>query len=243
MKKELVCSKMTEKLNKSNRRINKQMKTNFEMMVSFNFPHIEKLLGNVIKIKMNDISVQQQQIDSNLSDDDSFEQLYETFIPTPIQYYQTIDLNQIELNRIKELNIATSLAAFYDQNRFEIIGDVTHLVEALNLGELYIRKTIKMCKNISAYKSLKQDDQLSILKVYFIELIVICFSFTFDPKMDGFPIILNENSNKARIIPLSLLYEAKKQNALYFCRQYSNQFHNELEQDSTIRDLVNMNFT
>jgi len=40
------------------------------------------------------------------------------------------------------------------------------------------------------------------------------------------------------MIKLNLLYEAKKQNALYYCRQYSYKFHAELEDDSTIRDLV-----
>jgi len=139
---------------------------------------------------------------------------------------------------LREIEHATDVAAFYDENRLQVIGEVTDLVYALNLAELYIKKTIRFCKSFAAFKMLIQEDQLSILKAFFSELMIVRFAFVFNPEKDGYPVIEDENRRQAVFIKLNLLYEAKKQNVLYYCRQYSQKFHAELEDDSAIRDLI-----
>ena len=48
------------------------------------------------------------------------------------------------------------------------------------------KKTIYL---LLAFKCLTQDNQLGILKGFFTEMIIVCFSFTVIPERDGFPII------------------------------------------------------
>ncbi|KAH9407866.1 Ligand binding domain of hormone receptors protein [Tyrophagus putrescentiae] len=151
-----------------------------------------------------------------------------------------IELNSYELACIEEVKHAANEASFYDKTKFPVIGEVPNLIYALNLAELYIRKMIKLCKNINAFKCLTQDNQLGILKGFFTEMIIVCFSFTVIPERDGFPIIeVDENRQQALLVKLiDILYEAKKENFYHFCRQNLFRFHELLEEDTTIRDLI-----
>lgn len=60
-----------------------------------------------------------------------------------------VELNSYELQCIDEVRNAANEASFYDKTKFPVIGEVPNLLYALNLSELYIRKMIKLCKNIS----------------------------------------------------------------------------------------------
>jgi len=100
-----------------------------------------------------------------------------------------MELNTHERDLLSEIEHANVIAAFYDENRLQVIGEVTDLVYALNLAELYIKKTIKFCKNFLAFRTLIQDDQLAILKSFFTELMIVRFAFVFNPEKDGYPVI------------------------------------------------------
>lgn len=102
-------------------------------------------------------------------------------------YY--IELNVHEFALIQEIEVATETAGFYDESRFQLVGEVNDLIYALNLAETYIKKTIKFCKAIGAFRGLSQDDQLTIMKDFFPELMLIRFCFVFNPEKDGFPVI------------------------------------------------------
>lgn len=102
-------------------------------------------------------------------------------------YY--IELNVHEFSLIREIEAATETAAFYDESRFQLVGEVNDLIYALNLAETYIKKTIKFCKAINAFKVLSQDDQLTIMKDFFTELMLIRFCFVFNAEKDGIPVI------------------------------------------------------
>lgn len=91
---------------------------------------------------------------------------------------------------MKEIEQATEYAAFFNANRMVIIGEATNLVFALNCAELYIRKAIKFCKSFAAFKVLSQDDQLTLIKGFFAELMIIRLSFVFDRLKDGWPVII-----------------------------------------------------
>ena len=101
----------------------------------------------------------------------------------------TIELAANEQILIEEIVSASKCAEFYDENHFKIVGEVTDLIYALNLGELYIKKTIKFCKSISMFRGLNQQDQLVMLKDFFTEMMIVRFGYVYDPVRDALPVI------------------------------------------------------
>lgn len=204
-----------------------------------------------------------EQIEKTLMVSEDFQQfeLVEPILPLPRQLY-TLELNPLELDHIQEIQLASRASSFYDENRLQLIGEASDLVYALNLAATYVKKTIKFIKSISAFRQLNQDVQLTILKSFFTELLLIRFAFVFDQEKDGFAvfevnvdsllilvffyiiififnlILKNESCNKAVLIRLNIISEAKRQNMLLACRHYSSEFHAEMESDSILRNLV-----
>lgn len=108
-------------------------------------------------------------------------------------------LTETEFEQISEILHATLMAKFYDESQFKIIGEITDLIYALNLAELYIRKTILFCKNIAVFEQLQEDDQLILLKNFFTELMLIRIGYVFDVEREAFIVIKvccnNNNDN------------------------------------------------
>lgn len=104
--------------------------------------------------------------------------------PTPI-----VQLADWELRTIGAVAEASKLAGFFEENTFQVVGEMTNLIEALNLAELYIKKTIKFCKHFEAFRELPQDDQLLLLKDFFTELMLIRICYVFVPEKDAFVVI------------------------------------------------------
>lgn len=65
-----------------------------------------------------------------------------------------------------------------------------NFVDVFTLYGRYTRKIIKFCKNISPFLYLGPEDQLRILKPFHAEIVSIRTAFLFNPKLDGFFIIL-----------------------------------------------------
>lgn len=127
---------------------------------------------------------------TNLNSKRSLEEENEEVLELPVirpNYY--IELNVHEFALIQEIEAATEAAGFYDESRFQLVGEVKDLIYALNLAETYIKKTIKFCKAIGAFKTLSQDDQLTIMKDFFPELMLVRFCFVFNAEKDGIPVI------------------------------------------------------
>lgn len=108
----------------------------------------------------------------------------------PVRRKYIVELHSHELERLREIEQATDCAAFFKADRMGIIGEATNLIFALNCAELYIRKAIKFCKSFQAFKVLSQDDQLTLIKGFFAELMIIRLSFVFDRERDGWPVII-----------------------------------------------------
>lgn len=122
-----------------------------------------------------------------MSEEQHIELLAEPILLLPRQLY-CLELNPLELDHIQEIQLACRASSFYDENRLQLIGEAADLVYALNLAEPYVKKTIKFIKSIAAFRQLNQDVQLTMLKSFFTELLLIRFAFVFDQEKDGFAV-------------------------------------------------------
>lgn len=109
----------------------------------------------------------------------------------PPQTYQrkkyASHLNSHERNLIAELQGAIS--HFEDETSLEIVGETTNLYDILNLPAVYIRRIIKFCKNIPAFRQLSSEDQVTILKGFAFEILAVRFMFIYDNERDGHAIL------------------------------------------------------
>ena len=183
MKKELICSKL-ERESCSSSSNQSELDTS-ESSGSVHHHHhrkgssIERMLDNEIHNQLAKCSMLFPAADEESLEDDE---------PTMRKNY-FIELNTHEFDLIKEIECATETAGFYDENRFQLIGEVNDLIYALNLAETYIMKTVKFCKALAAFRTLNQEDQLIMLKDFFTELILVRFCYCFNPEKDGIPVI------------------------------------------------------
>lgn len=100
------------------------------------------------------------------------------------------DLTVIERQLISELQNAMNV--FEDESKIEQvreIGSNEDITNFLNLPVHYIKRIVKFCKNVSAFKCLKSDDQMIILRPFFMECLNIRFMFIYDVEKDGHAIL------------------------------------------------------
>lgn len=189
MKKELICSKLEKE---GSCAASTSSSSNFEVDSSQGSPassasssfiqtNIEKILEVDIRSKLSMCAL--------LFPLGTEEKMLEATKNPNKRIKYEIGLNAQEKELLKEVEQATEAAAFYDENRLQVIGEVTDLIYALNLAELYIKKTIRFCKSVSAFRCINQEDQLLILKSFFTELMIVRFAFVFNPEKDGYPVI------------------------------------------------------
>lgn len=125
------------------------------------------------------------------------------------------ELSEREFGLIKEIIDANQRIKFNcfhcenDGDLFPILNDMGNLI---NRATKYITKTISFCKLISPFQSLTSADQLILLKNFFHEIMVIHIAFWH-----------------------SELRQSTFPNA---CEIDIRTFHQELEQDPIIRDLM-----
>ncbi|KAH9407863.1 Ligand binding domain of hormone receptors protein [Tyrophagus putrescentiae] len=147
-------------------------------------------------------------------------------------------LSDWERQEIATIQEATEVAGFFEESTFQVVGEMTNLIEALNLAELYITKTIKFCKHFPLFRAFPQDDQLLLLKDFFTELMLVRICYVFVPDKDAFVVIQDEEKRTAVYVSLRILYQAQKQELLNYCREKSWEFQIEMEKDPCIRDLI-----
>ena len=94
------------------------------------------------------------------------------------------DLNSAELEKVREINSA--MAIFPNEYSAEYVGEVNSLPETMNSPGNYIKKYIKFCKQIAAYRCLSTEDQLVVFKKFYFEISAIRFSFLYDVSVEGF---------------------------------------------------------
>ncbi|KAK9502135.1 hypothetical protein O3M35_012726 [Rhynocoris fuscipes] len=106
-----------------------------------------------------------------------------------------IPLSATHRSLLDDLIIANkALDAPVDQEISNLLGDEFRccgsksLLDVINLTALAIRRLIKMCKRISAFRTLCQEDQLSLLKQGCTQMMILRSVTTFDPDKNSWKI-------------------------------------------------------
>ena len=95
---------------------------------------------------------------------------------------------RFELDRLMEVKNAMS-SEFPDECSLPVSRDISDMFEGFNHLGVYVSNVVKFCKQIPAFEWMKHEDQLSILKRFFFDILAIRFSFSFDVDRDVIPII------------------------------------------------------
>lgn len=88
--------------------------------------------------------------------------------------------------------VQSAMSIFVDEYSLELVGAAKEddLVKVLNLPGLYVKTVINFCKNIAAFKCLKQADQMKLLKAFYPRLSALHAAFIYKAETDGFPVIV-----------------------------------------------------
>lgn len=100
-------------------------------------------------------------------------------------------LNSLELTLLAEVDSAMT-ASFVEENRLPVTGSRTSSLDVLNMLSLYARQIVRFCKSIAAFKALPKEDQLTILKPFYFEIMVIRIAFHYDEQRHAFPLVNSE---------------------------------------------------
>lgn len=145
---------------------------------------------------------------------------------------------------LEQLQNALS-AAFEDERQLPVVKRVSTAEEAFNQHCLYARRIVKFIKSMPPFRELKEEaEQFTLLKAFFMKILVLRCAFNYSPHLQGYPMIEDESGARAVFLPLSknLSKEEdrlKRQNrALYYGRNQVWLIHPQLENDEKIRDLV-----
>ena len=141
---------------------------------------------------------------------------------------------------VTELQTALS-ASFEDETKLELVGNVTEVKTAFNLTSLYARRIIKFCKSMPPFKILKEADQFTILKSFYLKILMIRIAFIWDAEKQGYPVIEDESGRRALFMSSSLGQKMKCQDIVEYNIRQTNRMHAALESDLVIRDLVRTN--
>ncbi len=149
-------------------------------------------------------------------------------------------LTEHEQQVVTELQTALS-ASFEDETKLELVGSVTEVKTAFNLTSLYARRIIKFCKSMPPFKILKEADQFTILKSFYLKILMIRIAFIWDAEKQGYPVIEDESGKRALFMSSSLGQKMKCQDIVEYNIRQTNRMHAALESDLVIRDLVRTN--
>ncbi len=135
-------------------------------------------------------------------------------------------------------------AAFEDERQLPVVKNVSSAEEAFNQHCLYAKRIVKFIKSMPPFRELKEAEQFTILKAFFMKVLVLRCAFNYSPHLQGYPMIEDESGARAVFLPLSKNlskegHQLKRQNrALYYGRNQVWLIHPQLENDEKIRDLV-----
>lgn len=140
---------------------------------------IEKILENQIKKIMH-------QTEILFKNENNFLECNSIDVSSRKRKY-AFDLNACERNCIRELE--TAMSVFKDEATLPSIGPMSSLEEAFNWPTNYSRKIIQFCKRIPAFTLLQQNDQLIIIKAFYMEFLTLRASFAFEPDKNGYRVL------------------------------------------------------
>ena len=115
------------------------------------------------------------------------------------------DLSTEERATLRELDY-TIASVFADERKMVPIGRIVSLLDALNQCSVYIGDVIHFCKSIPSFKQLTCDEQESVLKPLFSEILLVRFATTYCGRQDVIRLV-HVSSVTLLCIGLHLLYD------------------------------------
>lgn len=150
------------------------------------------------------------------------------------------ELSSVELELISHLIEAGKV--FIDEQTLPrastVISDINI---AINMPSLYISRVVKFCQHFSAFTCLSNNDKISIVKGFFTECVNTRMSFNFEEENDGVLLYENESATKSILLQIFRFTDVHENDRKKF-RNFHSLLKTELENDSTLRELVIVNF-
>lgn len=176
--------------------------------------------------------------DNSLSNFPSSDNFIPRSISPNVSSHSNRSLFPAEIRLLTEIDLA--LGVFEDETQLPLSGVVTNLVGVFNWPSVYARRIVKFCKSMSAFKILPQDDQLLILKYFYMNLLTCRVSFTWNEAQFGYPIIADETGKEAVFLDFTFALQLKNQQIFRHSFECIQKFYAFMEKDETIRNLVRM---
>lgn len=85
------------------------------------------------------------------------------------------DLSPHEWAQIERL--ARAMEVFEDEHTLPIVGEARSLTHAFSVCGFYAKRIVKFCKQIPPFNSLTRQEQMRILKPFYIEMFVVRCAF------------------------------------------------------------------
>ncbi|KAH9408007.1 Ligand binding domain of hormone receptors protein, partial [Tyrophagus putrescentiae] len=163
-----------------------------------------------------------------------------------------LELSPTEASLIAEVDAAIA-ASFVEENRLPVTGSRTSSIDVLNMLSLYARQIVRFCKSIAAFRLLPKDDQLTILKPFYFEIMVIRISYHYDEQRHAFPLVNSERADSVFYVYMRQERMAtvrgggkgstyKNKNGSIRGRRHQRRFvralHEEMEGDLRVRNLL-----
>ncbi len=173
--------------------------------------------------------------------------------PPPLHLFDPLlELSPTEASLIAEVDAAIA-ASFVEENRLPVTGSRTSSIDVLNMLSLYARQIVRFCKSIAAFRLLPKDDQLTILKPFYFEIMVIRISYHYDEQRHAFPLVNSELADSVFYVYMRQERMAtvrgggkgstyKYKNGSIRGRRHQRRFvralHEEMEGDLRVRNLL-----
>lgn len=136
------------------------------------------------------------------------------------------------------VELESAMGHFADENSMRVIGQVEDYFTAFNLYGRYIKSIVRYCKAIPSFKSLEQDDQLTVLKPFYAEVISIRTAFLYNQALDGFRILVNDWEQVVAFVPMGCYRSYRVFDIETYCRNFLGFLNRAMEGDSVLRNLV-----
>lgn len=165
------------------------------------------------------------------------------------------DLTVYELDQIRHLQDLIS-RFFVDESRLPVVKESSSVVFTFNTISHYGALVVRLCRRLAPFQRLTKQDQLEMLKHAFFAVMVTRISFAWDPVRAGFPLIevlfvwkiiqlsklsffqQNAEATKAIYVYSSWFNCSPNRDATGLVCKLTNELHQVLDHDVTIRDLV-----
>ncbi|KAH9408001.1 Ligand binding domain of hormone receptors protein [Tyrophagus putrescentiae] len=152
-------------------------------------------------------------------------------------------LSDFESTKIAEIIHALDVVA--DERALPVVARSDDYYASFQSAEIYVRMFIKFCKQMNSFRLLNATDQLTVLKPFLFDILMIRFAFIVDLSNDDggcWNTVNNEGATSTLAVPFNLKAISKiikRQHDKFIENfEFTKVLQGELEDDPMIRDLL-----